>query len=66
MNILILLLHINEKWGTTNDLDVFTQWIDTGTSKQKDIVYKHILEFCCVTAFEQLVTADERNNKLER
>ena len=33
-------LHIDEKWDTTNDLDVFAQWIDTGTNKQKDMVSK--------------------------
>ena len=59
-------LHIDEKWDTTNDLDVFAQWIDTGTNKQKDVVFKQILGFCCVAAFEQLATADERTNMVER
>ena len=58
--------HIEEKWGVTNDLDVFAQWFDTGTAKQKEMVFKQILGFCCVAAFEQLATADERTNLLER
>ena len=39
---------IDEKWDTISDLDVFAQWIDTGTNKQKDIMLKKILGFCCV------------------
>ena len=30
--------HIEEKWGMTNDLDVFAQLIDIGTAKQKEMV----------------------------
>ena len=58
--------HFEEKWGVTNDLDVFAQWIDPGTAKQKEMVFKQILGFCCVAAFEQLVTADEKTNLLGR
>ena len=58
--------HIEEKWGVTNDLDVFAQWCDTGTAKQKEMAFKQISGFCCVAAFEQLATADERTNLLER
>ena len=46
----------------TNDLDVFAQWIDTGT----EMIFKHILGFCYVAAFEQLATADKMSNLLER
>ena len=38
--------HIDKKWDTTNDLDVFAQWIVTGTNKQKDMVFQQILLLC--------------------
>ena len=40
--------HIDEKWNTANDLDVFAQWIDTGTNKQKDVVFKRIHGKCLI------------------
>ena len=40
---------LDEGWGTINDIDVFAQWIEAGTNKEKGMMYKKILEFCCVT-----------------
>ena len=36
-----------------------------GTKEQKEMAFEDILGVCCVAAFEQLATADERTNMVE-